>query len=161
MYFQNEPRISLIEGNNDFTRDRFEELLEIDLSDVGNTLVVMTWIGFPAWKTSCSIKELLSQEKLKVETIHAIKALIESTGQSYMCLEYVYREPEEREYMCPGHVKCSKYHKEDIERQVYLLREYVSNLGYPEYLFDNKKFQSKINFRIAEFSILHEEFANL
>ena len=74
-----------------------------------------------------------------METIHGIKALIERTDQLYMCVQYIYGKPEEREYICPGHERCSKYHKEDIERQVNLLREYVRNLGYPEYLFDNKK----------------------
>jgi ABC-type antimicrobial peptide transport system permease subunit len=52
MYLQNEPRISFFEGKDDFLHDRFDEILEINLSDVGNTVVVITWIGFPGWKST-------------------------------------------------------------------------------------------------------------
>jgi hypothetical protein len=67
--------------------DKYEELLEIDLSDVGNTLVELSWIGAPGWRTTESIRNLLKAGSLRVETIHAIKALLETMG-SYMCLEY-------------------------------------------------------------------------
>jgi hypothetical protein len=67
--------------------DNYEELLEIDLSDVGNTLLVLSWIGTPGWRTTESIRNLLKEGSLRVETIHAIKALMETMGY-YMCLEY-------------------------------------------------------------------------
>ena len=70
MYLKNKPRISLSEDKDNFIREKFEELLEIDLSDVENTVVLMTRIGLPGWKMPCSINELLTQEKLSVETIH-------------------------------------------------------------------------------------------
>ena len=60
MYLKNEPRISLSEDIDNFIRDKFEELLEIDLSDIGNTVVLLSRIGLPGWKMPCSIKELLT-----------------------------------------------------------------------------------------------------
>ena len=95
MYIQNEPRIAFFKSNDDFLLDKFEELLEIDLSDIGNTVVVFTWIGFPGWKTSKTIKDVFKGGYMTVETIHAIKALLDNMSQSYMCLEHIYLHPEE------------------------------------------------------------------
>ncbi len=75
MYIQNEPRISFFKSNDDFLLDKFEELLEIDLSDIGNTVLVLTWIGFPGWKTPLTINDLFKAGYMTVETIHSIKAL--------------------------------------------------------------------------------------
>lgn len=59
MYMINEPQIQFFEGKDVFLHDEYKELLEIDLSDIGNTVVVITWIGFPGWKTSESIRNLI------------------------------------------------------------------------------------------------------
>ena len=83
-----EPRISLDGKLDHLLLDKYEELLEIDLNDIRNTKVLLSWISAPCWRTAKSIRDLVKEGSLTVQLIHSIKAMFESMGQHYWCLEY-------------------------------------------------------------------------
>ena len=68
-----------------FLIDKIDGLLSIDNENILNLKLIITWIGFPGWRTVQSLEFINKHGMLTVEMLHRIRDAIDDKSHPYTC----------------------------------------------------------------------------